>query len=137
MLLNCKKNFQEKLTIELSQKAYKQSEISLIELLLNKKMKSPTEEEFEESIKELSEYKNRLEKEVVTISQKLKMPQRKIESIINSHQELNKIKIILSKLYKQKENATSNLFLWFYFCCLNNIEMYPMNVAKLNSIKCI
>ena len=72
-------------------------------------MKSPTEEEFEESIKDLSEYKNRLEKEVVTISKKLKMPQRKIESIINSHQELNKIKIILSKLYKQKENATSNL----------------------------
>ena len=74
-------------------------------------MKSPTEEEFEESIKELSEYKNRLEKEVVTISRKLKMPQRKIESIINSHQELNQIKIILSKLYKQKENATSNLLL--------------------------
>ena len=74
-------------------------------------MKSPTEEEFEESIKELSEYKNRLEKEVVTISQKLKMPQSKIESIINSHQELNKIKIILSKLYKQKENAKSNLLL--------------------------
>ena len=74
-------------------------------------MKSPTEEEFEESIKELSEYKNRLEKEVVTISQKLKMPQRKIESIINSHQELNQIKIILSKLYKQKENATSKLIL--------------------------
>ena len=74
-------------------------------------MKSPTEEEFEESIKELSEYKNRLEKEVVTISQKLKIPQRKIKSIINSHQELNKIKIILSKLYKQKENAKSNLLL--------------------------
>ena len=72
-------------------------------------MKIPTEEEFEESIKELSEYKNRLEKEVVTISQKLKMPQRKIKSIINSHQELNKIKIILSTLHKHKENATSNL----------------------------
>ncbi len=72
-------------------------------------MKSPTEEEFEETIKELSEYKNRLEKEVVTISHKLKMPPRKIKSIINSHQELNKIKIILSKLYKQKENATSKL----------------------------
>ena len=100
-------------------------------------MKSPTEEEFEESIKELSEYKNRLEKEVVTISQKLKLPQRKIKSIINSHQELNKIKIILSKLYKQKENATSKLISWFYFRCLNNIKMYSMNVAKLNSIKCI
>ena len=57
-------------------------------------MQSPTEEELKESIKELSEYKNRLEKEVVTISQKLKIPQRKIESIINSHQELNQIKII-------------------------------------------
>jgi len=72
-------------------------------------MKSPTEEEFEESIKELSEYKNRLEKEVVIISQKLKIPQSKIKSIINSHQELNQIKTILSKLYKQKENATSKL----------------------------
>ena len=72
-------------------------------------MKSPTEEEFEESIKELSEYKNRLEKEVVTISQKLKMPQRKINSIINSHQELNKVKTILSKLNKQKENTISKL----------------------------
>ena len=72
-------------------------------------MSIPKEEEFEESIKELSEYKNRLEKEVITISQKLKMPHTKIESIINSHQELNQIKTILSKLNKQKENITSNL----------------------------
>ena len=35
-------------------------------------MSIPKEEEFEESIKELSDYKNRLEKEVITISQKLK-----------------------------------------------------------------
>ena len=70
-------------------------------------MQSPTEEELEESIKELIEYKNRLEKEVVTISNKLKMPQQKINSIINSHQELNQIKIILSKLNKQKQNVNS------------------------------
>ena len=69
-------------------------------------MSIPKEEEFEESIKELSEYKNRLEKEVVTISQKLKMPHTKIKSILNSHQELNQIKTILSKLNKQKENIT-------------------------------
>ena len=100
-------------------------------------MKSPTEEEFEESIKELSEYKNRLEKEVVIISQKLKIPQSKIKSIINSHQELNKIKTILSKLYKQKENATSKLMSWIYFSCLNNIKMYSINIAKLNLINCI
>ena len=72
-------------------------------------MQSPTEDELEESIKELTEYKNRLEKEVVTISNKLKMPKEKINAIIKSHSELNQIKIILSKLNKQKENATSSL----------------------------
>ena len=72
-------------------------------------MQSPTEEELEESIKELTEYKNRLEKEVVTISNKLKMPQKKINAIIESHSELNQIKIILSKLNKQKENVSSSL----------------------------
>ena len=72
-------------------------------------MQSPTEEELEESIKELTEYKNRLEKEVVTISKKLKMPQEKINAIIKSHSELNQIKIILSKLNKQKKNVTSSL----------------------------
>ena len=72
-------------------------------------MQSPTEEELEESIKELTEYKNRLEKEVVTISNKLKMPQKKINAIINSHTELNQIKIILSKLNKQKTNFASSL----------------------------
>ena len=72
-------------------------------------MLSPTAEELEESIKELNEYKNRLEKEVSTISYKLKMPQKKINSIINSHLELNQIKIIISKLNKQKENLASSL----------------------------
>ena len=72
-------------------------------------MQSPTEEELEESIKELNEYKNRLEKEVVAISTKLKMPKKKINSIINSNSDLNQIKIILSKLTKQKENLASSL----------------------------
>ncbi len=72
-------------------------------------MQSPTEEELEESIKELTEYKNRLEKEVKTISNKLKLPQKKINSIIDSHSEINQIKTILSKLNKQKKNVVSNL----------------------------
>ena len=72
-------------------------------------MQSPTEEELEESIKELTEYKNRLEKEVVTISNKLKMPQEKINALIKSHSELNQIKTIIAKLNKQKENVTSVL----------------------------
>ena len=70
-------------------------------------MQSPTEDELEESIKELTEYKNRLEKEVVTISNKLKMSKKKINSIITSHSELNQLRIILTKLNKQKKNITS------------------------------
>ena len=72
-------------------------------------MKSPTEKEFKESIKELSEYKNRLEKEVTIISKKLKMPQEKIKSIINSHQKINEVKKILSHLKKQKEHMISKI----------------------------
>ena len=72
-------------------------------------MQSPTEEELEESINELTEYKNRLEKEVVNISTKLKMPQKKIISIIKSHSEINQIKIILQKLNKQKEKLATSL----------------------------
>ena len=72
-------------------------------------MQNPTEEEFAESIKELSEYKNRLEKEVATISQKLKMPHEKIQSIVNSHQEINEIQKIILYLNKQKENIAYKL----------------------------
>jgi len=72
-------------------------------------MQNPTEEEFKESIKELSEYKIRLEKEVVSISQKLKMPHEKIQSIIKSHKEINEINKIISNLNKQKGNLTSRL----------------------------
>ena len=67
-------------------------------------MQNPTQEELEESIKELTKYKKRLEKEVVIISNKLKMPQKKIDTIIKSHSELNQIKIILSKLNKEKKH---------------------------------
>ena len=70
-------------------------------------MQNPTKEEFKESIKELSEYKNRLEKEVINISKRLKMPHEKIKSVIQSHKEINQINNILAKLNKQQENTTS------------------------------
>ena len=72
-------------------------------------MQSPTEEELEESIKELTEYKTRLEKEVINIAKKLKMPHGKINSVINSHSEINQIKKILLSLNKQKENIDSKV----------------------------
>tara|TARA_B100000214_G_C23428789_1_gene383838 strand:+ start:60 stop:269 length:210 start_codon:yes stop_codon:yes gene_type:complete len=69
-------------------------------------MQQPTQEELEESINELSKYKKRLEEEVVIISNKLKMPRKRIDAIIKSHSELNQIKIILSKLKNEKKNMT-------------------------------
>ena len=74
-------------------------------------MQSPTKIELEESIRELIEYKNRLEKEVSTISNKLKIPQKKINSIIDSHKEINQINTIISQLIKQKENLASSFIL--------------------------
>ena len=71
-------------------------------------MSNPTQEELKESIKELVEYRDRLKTEVISISQKLKMPQKKIFSIINSHKELNQLQVILSKLNSEYENITSN-----------------------------
>tara|TARA_Y100001968_G_C19060204_1_gene573410 strand:- start:303 stop:527 length:225 start_codon:yes stop_codon:yes gene_type:complete len=72
-------------------------------------MSDPTEEELQESIKQLSDYKNRLEKEVTTVSRKLKMSPEKINTVINSNKELIQIKSILSKLKSQKENIITNM----------------------------
>ncbi len=72
-------------------------------------MSKTKEDELKESIKELSDYKDRLEKEVITISQKLKMSPKKIKSIVNSHKELNQIKKILIQLNSQQEKIFSNL----------------------------
>ena len=86
-------------------------------------MQQPTQEELEESIKELTKYKKRLEKEVVLISNKLKMPQKKIDTIIKSHSELNQIKIILSKLNNEKKKGHElNHNKIALFICSNNIK---------------
>ena len=71
-------------------------------------MSDPTQEELKESIKQLSDYRDRLKTEVVSISQKLKMSPQKITSIINSHEELNQLQGILSKLKAQHENIIAN-----------------------------
>ena len=71
-------------------------------------MSDPTQEELKESIKQISDYRDRLQTEVVSISQKLKMSPKKITSIINSHQELNQLQGILSRLNSQHENIISN-----------------------------
>ncbi len=71
-------------------------------------MQIPSEEEFKESIKELSEYKNRLVNEVESISKKLKMPHEKIKSTIEFHHEIKNLKSIISTLKKQRKNITKD-----------------------------
>ncbi len=61
-------------------------------------MSEPTQEELESSIQELCNYRDRLEKEVTSISKKLRMPANKINSVLKSHEELEKINIIIEKL---------------------------------------
>ena len=64
-------------------------------------MQIPTEKEFKESIRELSDYKNRLEKEVTTISEKLK----------TAGKSLKKVSILLlSEFMKLSIPWTSNPF---------------------------
>jgi len=77
-------------------------------VLIKNPMSDPTQEELKESIKQLSDYRDRLKTEVVSISRKLKMSQKKITSIINSHKELNQLQGILSRLNSQHENIISN-----------------------------
>ena len=69
-------------------------------------MSESTQDELLKSIEELTNYHARLKKEVINISQKLRMSPKKIDSIINSHHELTKIKEILTYLEsKQKNNS--------------------------------
>ena len=77
-------------------------------MLIKNPMSDPTQEELKESIKQLSDYRDRLQTEVISISQKLKMSPKKITSIINSHKELNQLQGILSRLNSQHENIISN-----------------------------
>ncbi len=66
-------------------------------------MSEPTQQELQESIEELTAYHDRLQKEVIKISQKLGMPKNKIESTIDEHAELKNIEEIISKLSKQRD----------------------------------
>ncbi len=64
-------------------------------------MPEPSSHELESSIAELKAYKERLTKEVIKIAQKLRMPQKKINSIIEEHAELNRINQLLLTLNDQ------------------------------------
>ncbi len=65
-------------------------------------MTKPTAQELQDSINELSAYRDRLVQEVSSVGQKLQMPKKKITSILKGNPELARIEEILSRLIAQK-----------------------------------
>ena len=69
-------------------------------------MTDATPSELQESIEELTAYRERLTKEVVSITQKLRMPSKKVDSALKEHSELRRINEILSKLIAQRDRQS-------------------------------
>ena len=62
-------------------------------------------QELKLSKKLVSSYKKRLEKEILEISVKLKMPQNKFEEIINNNNELINLKKALQELESNPQSS--------------------------------
>ena len=75
----------------------------LTSLQVHDTMQEPTIQELNEAIEALTDYRERLRKEITTISQKLHMPQKKIESTLKEHSELQKVESTLQNLKDQKK----------------------------------
>ncbi len=56
----------------------------------------------------ISSYKKRLEKEIIERSSKLKMPQNKLEEIINNNNELINLKKVLNQLEISSESESQS-----------------------------
>ena len=72
-------------------------------------MPEASQQEIKESIEELTEYRDRLHREVIKMAQKLKMPKKKLELTLKHHAELKTINEILSrliKMYKGKDTIS-------------------------------
>lgn len=61
-------------------------------------------EELQESIDELSAYRERLYNDVIGLGKKLRLSQKKIDATVNEHPELTRIDEILSQLKHQRDN---------------------------------
>jgi len=61
----------------------------------------PSRQELEESIDQLTSYRDRLVKDVIGMGQRLKLPQKQVEFTLTQHPELQKIEAILAQLEAQ------------------------------------
>ncbi len=62
----------------------------------------PRLEELQESIDELSAYRERLFKDVVGLGKKLRLSQKKIDATIAEHPELQRLDEVMSQLVAQR-----------------------------------
>ena len=67
---------------------------------------APSIEELQESIDELSTYRERLYNDVLGLGKKLRLSQKKIDATISEHPELTRIDEVLDQL-KAQRNAQS------------------------------
>jgi hypothetical protein len=68
---------------------------------------APSIEELQESIDELSAYRERLYNDVLGLGKKLRLSQKKIEATLSEHPELTRIDEVLDQL-KAQRNAQSD-----------------------------
>jgi hypothetical protein len=61
----------------------------------------PSPTELQETIEELSSYRDRLRNDVLTLGQKLRLPKARVEASISDHPELQRIEAILHQLQGQ------------------------------------
>ena len=69
---------------------------------------APTVEELQESIDELTAYRERLYNDVIGLGKKLRLSQKKIDATINAHPELSRIDEVLSQLKQQRDFQAKN-----------------------------
>ena len=69
---------------------------------------APSVEELQESIDELSAYRERLYNDVIGLGKKLRLSQKKIDATVSEHPELTRIDEILSQLKHQRDNQAKN-----------------------------
>ncbi len=71
-------------------------------------MPEPTLSELQNSIDELTAYRDRLHKAVASAANKLRMPAKKIEATLKEHQELIMIEEALGRLSKDFEERRNS-----------------------------
>lgn len=75
--------------------------------ILRDQTMEPSLDELQDSIEQLTAYRERLENDVKAMGQKLRMPQKKIQSAVDDHAELQRLGEILEQLTQQRDAMAS------------------------------